>query len=201
MLGNAPVPPTTPDAGFHPQKITSGGRQCNRRRTHTIIDGACNNWRCRRNAGGRHAATQRRCTQSPLRNRINSPVIKCSSRQSRLDGRSCVRSFASRMCNSFHRSIDRSRNRIRSRKRPTSLESSDELVTEVNTQARGRQRGTGGVNEWVLPLIGFEVMLASVVELTLVPVLLTDKYSPDPVPVAAIPIEADGVVVPPESCL
>src|SRR6187399_534365 len=56
--------------------------------------------------------------------------------------------------------------------------------------------GMGGVKPYFFPETGFVVTLASVVELTLVPALFTERKLPDPVVVAAIPIEAEGILVP-----
>jgi hypothetical protein len=61
--------------------------------------------------------------------------------------------------------------------------------------------GTGGVNAYVFPDTGLVVTLASVVELTLVPALLTDKKLPDPVAIAEMPTDAVGVTNVPVSGL
>jgi hypothetical protein len=65
------------------------------------------------------------------------------------------------------------------------------LPTAENVKLPGAV-GMGGVKPYVLPVVRLVVMFASVVELTLVPALFTDKKFPDPVAIAVIPIDADG---------
>ena len=59
--------------------------------------------------------------------------------------------------------------------------------------------GIGGVKPYLFPVTGLEVMFASVVELALVPELLTDKKLPEPVEAAVMPIEPEAAYVEPDS--